>query len=390
MLESSRTFEGASFVIVMQERRTSDIQFGRLGDAYNGRIGREGHVVYTFLGKSSKYESPDELIGICVCLPKRENKILKKSLENLLDDNLDAQNYEGTLTEIGNEILGGETYPGGEVSNISLSRDGKIEIGVLKGERGDEKDTAAQAFSFIRDICHVHQHHAGTTDIIVDVVPASDGEDEWRRETLNTLCKWITQMKRTKDSSAYVSAKGVLAYARAFERLHCDEDDGKEKNPNYLWSEISDSLDAGLAGAKQEEAKRLKIATVIFNRLLPAVGVFLLFLRSFTESQGESELTYQERLASQIANFISDNILLFGGALILSIIIGNFSIINRSWYSGRERFLDVFRIIFPIRFWVIVAFYVVLLSTVSYLGYAIMNWLLDAAISPTFTLPQFY
>ncbi len=365
----SRDFNGVRFVALSQKRRTTDAQFNKIGNALNLLREREGQSVYTLLGKKGESEGRTTFSGVCINLIPEQYEHFKNSLNLLLENNLSAQSFEDTFNNISTEILDRMINFKGCAAKFELDRDGKIEIEILICNQGEAEDVASQMFFFIRDMCHNHQHHTPTSDTIIDVVPKSDGEDAWRRETLYSLNRWIIQRKRTKSILAYMDAKGVLAYARAFTELHCLKSEDGEQFPKFLWNETSDSLDAGLAKAKYGREEKERISTVVFNRILPVVVVFFLLLGTFTDAINQSGLTSQELIAFKIADFFSKNIIIFC-ALIVGIIFYEF----RSRLSRQLKF-DIFRVLMIFRFRDVFVILIAFLLALIAIGYYFVRFL---------------
>lgn len=88
---------------------------------------------------------------------------------------------------------------------------------------------ASQAFYFIRDMTHRHQHHCPTSDTLTNLhrVPAAHGlpvghrlsfndEYAWMLRVYRHLSRGVIKQKRDGDDSALEESLGILAYTRAF------------------------------------------------------------------------------------------------------------------------------------------------------------------------------
>lgn len=350
----ARASDGVRFIVVAQKRRTTDVPFSWLGDAINWLLRREGYSVYTLFGKSLLSKDYRTLSGPCVELTIREYSLLKKSLEPLRDGELDDQSFEQLFDQLARDFSEVTGRPGCGISAIELSRDGKIEISFDDIEDEEAQDVASQIFFFARDVCHVHQHHAPASDTILDVVPLSAGENHWKRETLYSLFRWVIQQKRSKAPSAYIDAKGVLAYARAFKENHCSEAEQSEGLPQYLREATKDSLDAGLARAEYLEKTKGQLAATLFNRILPSVGLILAFLTPFYRSPDSIDATDQELIVAKFADWLNDNLLNVSAALIFTIIVANIAIVFRSRIFSWRPWFDFFRSLFPVPYTLVV------------------------------------
>ncbi len=120
-------------------------------------------------------------------LTTQEYGRLKEALEPLRNENLDDQGFEVLFDELAAMFSDVNDKPGCGISAIALNRDGKVEIAFNPIESQEAQDVASQIYFFVRDVCHVRQQHAPTSDTILDVVPLSSGDNRWKRETL--YCK---------------------------------------------------------------------------------------------------------------------------------------------------------------------------------------------------------
>jgi len=351
----AKASDGVRFVVVAQKRRTTDVPFALIGDAINWLRRREGYTVYTLFGKSLRSEDYQLLTGPCVELTPHEYNRLQELLKSLRNDDLDDQDFGTLFDELAAKFSDASENPGCGMSAIELHRDGKVEIAFNDIEEGEAQDVASQIYFFVRDVCHVHQHHAPTSDTILDVVPLSAGDHHWKRETLYSLYRWVIQQKRSRTPSAYVDAKGVLAYARAFTEKHHTESEEDQNLPKYLRESTIESLDAGLARAEYLEKTKGTLPATLFNRILPSVGLILAFLTPFYRSPGTTGVTDQEILVARFADWLNDNIVNVSAVLISTIIIANIAIVFRSQIFSWRPWFDLFRTLFPVPYWLVVA-----------------------------------
>lgn len=347
-------------MVVAQRRRTTDVPFARIGDAINWLRRREGYTVYTLFGKSLKSEDYRLLSGPCIELTTSEYNRLKKDLEPLRDEHLEDKSFERLFEQLAEKLSCEAENPGCGISAVELHRDGKIEIALDEIDAEEAQDVASQIYFFVRDVCHVHQHHAPTSDTILDVVPLSAGEHHWKRETLYSLYRWVIQQKRSRTPSAYVDAKGVLAYARAFTEKHRTEAENRENLPQYLREATRESLDAGLARAEYLEKTRGALPATIFNRILPSVALVLAFLALFYQSPGSAGATDQEILVSRFSDWLNGNVISVSAVLVSTIVVSNIGIVFRSQIFSWRPWFDLFRVLFPLPFWLVAAGFSVL------------------------------
>lgn len=158
-------------------------------------------------------------------------------------------------------------------ARFRLARDGETEIRVprdahyiLKNDGSlvsKQSALANQCFYFLKDIAHTHQHHTSGTDRIASVTRISDEKGSaWQRETIYAMMrKVITYRQNSHNIPALYESIGVLAYARAFDRLvrKPDVDDGDI--PKYNFDEMHMSLNnkiAKISFERQEAREKIR------------------------------------------------------------------------------------------------------------------------------------
>ncbi|WP_126401346.1 hypothetical protein [Blastochloris tepida] len=82
-----------------------------------------------------------------------------------------------------------------------------------------DKWIADQAYFFIRDICHAHQHHGADSDTILILQERGPGDIEWRKNIIYSLHYAIIRMKRCPDPGAFHRSIGIHAYCRSFSEI---------------------------------------------------------------------------------------------------------------------------------------------------------------------------
>ncbi|RGP35816.1 hypothetical protein [Pseudotabrizicola alkalilacus] len=343
-------------VVVAQKRRTTDTPFGFLGDLLNLALRREGYTVYVLFGKSVRNEEFETLSGPCVELTPGEFKSAMKKLTPLLQPDQNDQEFDETFDKVAEEFTDLSNRPGCGLSAVVLNRNGKAEIS-FEGQLSDREaqDVASQILFFLRDVCHVHQHHAPTSDTILDVIPYDESDRAWKRETLYSLYRWVIQQKRTKNPEAYIDAKGVLAYARAFEEKHCSNNSASSGLPQYLREATMESIDAGLARAEIEEESKGRLTSAFFNRVVPLFGLVLAFLTPLYRPSASSGSTNQAVLVERFAQWVNDNFISVGATLALMVVLANVSFIFRGRIFGRRIWFDLFRSIYPAPYWLVIS-----------------------------------
>lgn len=315
--------------------------FKRVGDFLNFLRGREGYSVYVFFGESDKGSDFDLLEGPCLELSLSQFKRLKADLisfEKLIDD----QAVAAAFSKISEKFLVEAAMRPGSFCGARIFRDGKTELSFIEDGRLScdvEGRNASQAFFFLRDITHLHKHHAPTSDTILDVTSLDDGLDAWKRETLYSLYRWVIHRKRDQSLDELLNCKGVLAYARAFEETHCSKGDeepefylsGRRKVPllvrgvnlpTYNYQTTKDSVDASIERLREKLSKP-SIASNFFSRSLPAFAVLVALLTPLYLNSPLPEASGQQALVTSLAEWSNRNILTtVGGFFLLSMIAG--------------------------------------------------------------------
>jgi hypothetical protein len=182
------------------------------------------------------------------------NRIVTESDEHLLNQSLSACDFvlkRNGITElrISQDILE-KTSP--EAPKISVNS---------KGELENIKNRCAQMFFFLKDLTHIHQHHASSMDTLVTVYPVIDNKDcRWKSETLRVLQRKILEYKRliSRDSNGGVhsirdSALGTLSYMKSFIQI-CDDEDNKKPEP--LWN--IEFLESSILAAQESQKNKLQ------------------------------------------------------------------------------------------------------------------------------------
>jgi hypothetical protein len=79
-----------------------------------------------------------------------------------------------------------------------------------------DQAVANQAYSFLRDISHTHQHHSEKSDTILILQRRDGGPLAWRKNIIYSLQYYIIRLKRQRRKGALSQAMGVLAYYKSF------------------------------------------------------------------------------------------------------------------------------------------------------------------------------
>lgn len=113
---------------------------------------------------------------------------------------------------------------------------------------------AAQLFFFLKDIGHVHQHHHGETDTIVDIYLVEQDDDDWQQNTLYALYRKIIAFKRDRHDQNFVNSLGVLAYAETFDKIRQLD----PKDEKFFYDGVRESVESGRAKLMSQQEKSEK------------------------------------------------------------------------------------------------------------------------------------
>lgn len=111
---------------------------------------------------------------------------------------------------------------------------------------------ASQAYFFIKDITHVHQHHGRRSDALINVHYSSIDSADWYSKTLRVLYKRVLEYKRNKDRRVNVSSLGIMAYLDSFIRIAQSRLSAEERDKLPL--KYNDNLVASISAS--DEAKQ--------------------------------------------------------------------------------------------------------------------------------------
>jgi hypothetical protein len=209
--------------VVAQKRRTSDSLFGWVGDWLDERANTQGYTVFVLFGASRKADGHSVISGPCIEV-SYATYLENENCLNSMTSQCEVDAFEKAFLSAVEKFTLASAEPSGVLSAIEVHRNGQATIEVDDDQYSDaaeQKMLASQVYFFLRDICHIHQHHADSSDTISDVTDCTDEEDAWKRETLYSLYRWVIQQKRAKRVEAYFSAKGVLSYAHIVINFAC-------------------------------------------------------------------------------------------------------------------------------------------------------------------------
>ena len=76
-----------------------------------------------------------------------------------------------------------------------------------------------QAFFFLRDLTHQHQHHSPSVDTILILQESNSADTAWRNNIVYSLYYYIIRSKRFKDAISLFQAAGILGYCKSFKEI---------------------------------------------------------------------------------------------------------------------------------------------------------------------------
>lgn len=214
--------------------------------------GRTVHAVAPRVHNEKLQVCPDAqgaLLGKVYVIPNESSSVIKKRRKEWLydlDHYLERQDLDPdeVLDELSSRVKKGRVDSMGILClSFALFRTGEVRIWFnLKDFLGREvhkqaitpkpaelelaRALPAQVYYFIKESVHQHYHHEPHSDQLLPLVRLKDPENEdlhvenelsWRRETLWGLARVVSQYRRSNDLSSLKKARGVLAYAEAFQ-----------------------------------------------------------------------------------------------------------------------------------------------------------------------------
>jgi hypothetical protein len=207
-------------------------------------------------GKIYIYKSKSNWRGVGEPIVRQRLIDLSKLANSLAVDREDAAN------RLFDEVVDGLEKTADIEVNYHLFRTGEIYIGKpifidphLRSASLNFAETtsgldfnkwmADQAYFFLRDITHVHQHHSPSSDTILILQNRDDEEDfTWRRRIIFALNHYIIRSKRFPDSTSLFQASGVLAYCESFQAICMESTDNKFTVPRFNNEALRQSINS--------------------------------------------------------------------------------------------------------------------------------------------------
>jgi hypothetical protein len=168
---------------------------------------------------------------------------------------------------------------------------------------------ADQAYFFVRDIAHTHQHHVRSSDTILILQDLED-DVSWRRKTIFAIYYYIIRSKRFSDARSMHQAMGILGYCKSFKGI-CRErypDDEQLDIPPFNDLALEQSIIARANEIAVLDAQNLAAATISMTRsanlrmfALAIVAIFTALFAMFVQPLvGHQNLPKLTALAHEI------------------------------------------------------------------------------------------
>lgn len=292
-------------ICVIQERRTTDALFGRVGDGVNALRGRESKFCFCFFGTvhfKRDEDTHEVLLGISLIIPNRLKKPLldlSKKFQSKIEDSVRgtgkearkfwaSQEFKDLFNKLKLDLAKLAEEGGFSPIATRVLRDGSTSLGVDERIADDDaKVILNQTYFFLRDVAHAYQHHEEDSDSILLVYPEIDeiGRD-WRERVLFALHRWIIQQKRRKDHTGYERAVGIMAYAEVFRENICSPTLKSKSIERFCAGQLSQSLKA--AAAEKAIGDNSSRNIVAFSAAIFSIGVLPITLLAGSAKTSDS------------------------------------------------------------------------------------------------------
>lgn len=287
---------GQRFIICFQERDTSDVLLPRKSVTGPFFFKLEGRLWFVCIARSEECSGiPQERLSgrmFIVSDTKRWRKqaraILKSAQKTMRKSDLSADNFNGNDVPLLNSIAKEMSAVSSFWVDFCMCRNGETTIRLDTAERfcANATQIAAsadknhfhdllcrQAFYFLKDICHRHQHHSPKTDTLADLYVSSN-DVAWRREVLYALYRKIIHFKRNRTEDAVFDSMGMLAYAQAFQTI-CRKSNQHHQLPEFDNHSLKCSLEAAYKDLTHERDKRRDRRNFFLGFVFSTLGVLL-------------------------------------------------------------------------------------------------------------------
>lgn len=146
-----------------------------------------------------------------------------------------------------------------------------------------QTELASQAYYFIKDITHQHQHHHAKTDTILllhkvdDSISRKKNLQHFSHNVINTLYSLILKNRRNLNQLSIHSNKGILTYLKSFKQHFCKSHKVKIKNKYFETGDqyLIESLDSAV---NQQQVKRELRKSFISESSIISLTIFGILL----------------------------------------------------------------------------------------------------------------
>lgn len=219
-----------------------------------------------------------------------------------------------------------------------------------------DKWVADQTYFFLRDITHIHQHHAPSSDTVLILQYRQDDDVRWRRNIVYSLNHCIIRSKRLADAGSLFQAMGMVAYCQAFKAICEERLQGKIPglplfNDNTLLTSLRARADERIfqvsdraidAQIRISRAANWRVFALTFSALI--IAFVIMFVQPTIDSGAEPKLL-------EISKFISHNLFTILASLVLALLFV-WALTQSNWQvrtsTGRDilEFSNVRRVLF--------------------------------------------
>lgn len=340
---------GQRLIVCYQERDTSDVLLPRKSVAAPFFLKLKGQLWFICIARSEEaYGLPQEKLSGRIFIVSDDNRwptqgrpILKNAQETMRKSDLSAGSSNHNVTS----SLEAASRDISEISSFwvdfRLCRNGETTLCLNHNERFCANATrilqnaekshfydllCRQAFYFLKDICHRHQHHSPKTDTLADLYLFTD-DISWRRDTLYALYRKIIHFKRNRTEDAVLDSMGTLAYAQSFHAI-CERNNKNHQLPAFDDESLTCSLEAAYKELTLEREIRRDRLSVFLAFIFGIIGCLLalLSLLQITDAKIGTPNPYLVAVAVALLRNTIDCLSLFFAGVVL--------IWTRPWYSS--------------------------------------------------------
>ncbi len=235
------------YIVVRQYRELSDATFPKLIDSITGRSGIFAFVLAAHSDKATS-QNDATIIGRVSVIPiKRYPGFFAKTVETEPNAAIVSKVDEAVANLHRLRSYGPAPSPEDDYNRICgylathapvhvdfmLARDGVVrmkkpvftdaELGRASTKQAETigvdypRYLSEQAYFFLRDVAHAHQHHEPQTDTLLGLQETDPDDTEWRNRLLFALHHHVIGQRRLRNPEPLIRTQGVIAYARAFE-----------------------------------------------------------------------------------------------------------------------------------------------------------------------------